>query len=168
MSESDLFETFTYLAKELKRQYPKMAYLHAVTPRIAGNTDIECPENESLDFLVSDGFVNVQDQADWIQHKIWSEQPLILAGSYKPETAKKEAAQHKNVLIGFGRDFISNVSQAFIGIVKIQTDSVNSPIYQGVLGKALNLPSTTEIPFTSKGNTLKGISITPLLNDFIS
>jgi hypothetical protein len=54
MSESDLFETFTYLVNELKRQYPKMAYLHAVTPRIAGNTDIECPEDESLDFIVSE------------------------------------------------------------------------------------------------------------------
>lgn len=166
MSESDLFETFTYLAKELKRQYPKMAYLHAVTPRIAGNTDIECPENESLDFLVRHDFINVQNQADWIQHKIWSEQPFILAGSYNPETAKKEVAQHKNVLIGFGRHFISNVSQASIGIVK--TDNVNSPIYQDVLGKALNLPSTTEILFTSKGNTLKGISITPSLNNYIS
>jgi 2,4-dienoyl-CoA reductase-like NADH-dependent reductase (Old Yellow Enzyme family) len=35
---------------------------------------------------------------------------MIVAGSYTPKTARQEAEARQNALIGFGRDFISNVS----------------------------------------------------------
>lgn len=86
---------FTYLVKELNKL--KLAYLHLVEARISGNADVEAAEE-------LDDFVHLYDG------------PLLLAGGFRPETALKtvdEQYPNKNVVIVFGRYFISNPDLAF-------------------------------------------------------
>jgi len=86
--------TFSYAVTELKTRFPKLAYLHAIEPRVSMAGDIrELTENESNDFLKA----------------IWSPRPLILAGGFVRDNAI-EAAGTEGVLIAYGRRYIANVS----------------------------------------------------------
>ncbi|KAM3077338.1 hypothetical protein ACMFMG_006688 [Clarireedia jacksonii] len=92
MKMADPVPQFSYIAQELKKL--KISYLHLIEGRIDGNTDVE--SHEKLDFLVN----------------IWENiTPVFIAGGYKPDTAKNavdEVHKGKDVVIVFGRHFISN------------------------------------------------------------
>jgi NADPH2 dehydrogenase len=88
---------FSYFAQELKKL--KLAYIHIVESRIAGNADVE--QTEGVNFLVD----------------LWDNQsPVLIAGGFKPASAKKavdvEFKGH-DVAIVFGRYFISNPDLVF-------------------------------------------------------
>ncbi|ESK87045.1 nadh:flavin oxidoreductase nadh oxidase [Moniliophthora roreri MCA 2997] len=86
--------TFSYLATELKRRHPKLAYLHVVEPRIASDHDSDsaAPESSSNDFL----------------REIWAPKVFISAGGYTREKALDVSEKHENELIAVGRYFTSN------------------------------------------------------------
>ena len=86
----DPIPQFTYLIKELSAL--KLSYVHVVNSGIAGNADVV--GTDSLDFAI----------------EAWGpERPIIIAGGYTtPEAAKLEAEKGDNVIIAFGRYFISN------------------------------------------------------------
>lgn len=84
---------FTYILSELKRradQGKQLAYIHIVEPRVAGYTDLK-------------QFVG---NNDWVR-LIW-DGPLIRAGGYTKELAEEHVAKDDNLLIAFGRYYISN------------------------------------------------------------
>ena len=90
-------EQFGYLIKELKKL--KLAYLHLVESRIAGAEDVE--GGEKIGPLVD----------------IWgTTSPVLLAGGFKPDSARHAVEQefsHNDVVIVFGRYFISNPDLPF-------------------------------------------------------
>lgn len=92
MEHPDIIETYTYYIKEIAKRTPNLAYVHAVESRIAGNTTIDAPEGEKLDFLYDE----------------WTPRPFFAAGGFTPESAAEEAASRQNTAIVFGRHFISN------------------------------------------------------------
>lgn len=111
MSRADLVETFSYLVSTLKERHPELAYLHLTEPRVAGGGDQTPVEGDDLEFLVSLLVPFRRRRTDSAaQHKIWAPKTVIIAGGYTPESAKQEAERRPNVLVGFGRHFISNVS----------------------------------------------------------
>lgn len=95
MKMADPKPQFAYLVTELNKL--NLAFIHLVEARISGNADVEA--SEKLDFLVD----------------IWNG-PLLLAGGFKPDSAVKtveEEYPNKNVVIVFGRYFISNPDLVF-------------------------------------------------------
>lgn len=92
MAHPDIIETYTYYIKEIARRTPNLAYVHAVESRIAGNTTIDAPEGETLDFIFDE----------------WTPRPFFAAGGFTAESAAEEAAARRNTAIVFGRYFISN------------------------------------------------------------
>lgn len=90
-------EQFSHLIKGLKEL--KLAYLHLVESRISGNADVEA--TEKVDPLM----------------EIWGKtSPILLAGGFQPESAKKAVEEEytkQDVLIVFGRHFISNPDLPF-------------------------------------------------------
>ena len=94
LAMDDPIPTFSYAATELKTRFPKLAYLHAIEPRVSIAGDVrEVKEHESNDFLKA----------------IWSPRPLVLAGGFVRDNAI-EAAGTEGVLIAYGRHYIANVS----------------------------------------------------------
>lgn len=87
----DPIPTFSSLVGHLAQAHPQLAYVHVVEPRISGNVDAEGNDKESNDFV----------------RALWSPRPLIIAGSFKRDSAL-EAAEKEGVLVGVGRYFISN------------------------------------------------------------
>jgi len=97
MGMEDPVPQFTYLAHELKKL--KLAYLHIVEARIKGNADVD--SQESIEWLV-DAWENVT--------------PVIVAGGYTLESSKEaldKTYRDKDVLIAFGRAFVSNPDLPF-------------------------------------------------------
>ncbi|KZV80858.1 FMN-linked oxidoreductase [Exidia glandulosa HHB12029] len=90
MREENPIPTFSKLLEELKQR--ELAFVHLVEPR--------------LDWGGSEG-----DSLDWAR-AIWKPRPLVLACGFTPatavETAQKAADNGEQVVIAFGRDFISN------------------------------------------------------------
>ena len=99
MREPNPEEMFSYIVSKIKDKYPRLAYVHLVEPRALGDHDAQKSagqlEQESNEFI----------------RKIWQPLPLIVAGGYRPETAKR-TVDEKNGLVAFGRLFISNVGQS--------------------------------------------------------
>ncbi|KAH7397996.1 NADPH dehydrogenase [Cadophora sp. MPI-SDFR-AT-0126] len=97
MRMADPEPQFSYFAQELKKL--KLAYIHVVESRINGNVDVE--PTEKIDFLLD----------------IWDNQsPVLVAGGFRQDSAKRavdEEYKDKNVLIVFGRYFISNPDLVF-------------------------------------------------------
>jgi len=97
MKMEDPKPQFTYLAQELKKL--KLAYIHLVESRISGNAEVE--STEKVDFLID----------------LWDNQsPVLLAGGFtraSAKTAADEEYKNKNILIVFGRYFISNPDLVF-------------------------------------------------------
>lgn len=88
---------FRYLIERLSAS--KLAYVHLVESRIAGNQDVE--SSESLDWAI----------------KAWGpDRAILLAGGFKPDTAKlavdEEYPEYKIVIV-FGRYFISTPDLPF-------------------------------------------------------
>ncbi|OAL03654.1 FMN-linked oxidoreductase [Phaeosphaeriaceae sp. SRC1lsM3a] len=95
MKMDNLIPQFSDLVKKLNSL--ELAYLHLVESRIAGNADVE--SSESLDFAVD----------------LWSG-PLLLAGGYKPDTAKQlvdHERPNRRILVMFGRLFIATPDLPF-------------------------------------------------------
>jgi NADPH2 dehydrogenase len=97
MRMADPVPQFTYLIEKLKDF--KLAYLHVVESRIAGNADVE--STDQLDFAL-EAYNNTS--------------PVLIAGGYKTQSAK-EAVDSKykdyDVVIAFGRPYISNPDLPF-------------------------------------------------------
>jgi NADPH2 dehydrogenase len=92
MKEADPVPTFNYIVEQLKKL--KLAYLHIVTSRVAGNTDVE--EVEKVD-----PFLKTYGEAS----------PVFLAGGFKGDSARKaldEEYKDYEAAIVFGRHFIPN------------------------------------------------------------
>ncbi|OIW22558.1 NADH:flavin oxidoreductase/NADH oxidase family protein [Coniochaeta ligniaria NRRL 30616] len=92
MRMEDPVPQFSYLVTQLREL--KLAYLHVIEARVMGNADSE--GRESIKFLVD----------------IWGRtSPVIVAGGYD-EASAREAIETvylgADVLVGFGRAFISN------------------------------------------------------------
>lgn len=97
MRMADPVPQFTYLTEKLKEF--KLAYLHVVESRIAGNADIE--SSDQLDFVL----------------QAWNNtSPVLIAGGYQAESAKEAVdSRYKDydVVIAFGRPYISNPDLPF-------------------------------------------------------
>jgi len=97
MKMDDPIPQFSYFVKGLKEL--KLAYLHLVESRADGLDDIE--STDKLDFAID----------------IWGgTSPVLLAGGFKPDLAKRAADEEyedKEVAIVFGRYFISNPDLPF-------------------------------------------------------
>lgn len=83
---------FSHLLRDLKDL--DIAYLHLVESRVAGRVDVEA--GESLDPFID----------------LWGDTtPIVLAGGFSPEMAKKAADEeyaNRDVAIAFGRAFVTN------------------------------------------------------------
>lgn len=92
MGMADPIPQFSYLIERLKEH--KLAYLHLVESRISGALDAE--GTEKIDFAVD----------------IWDNtSPVLIAGGFTPDSAKRaveEEYRGRDVLVVFGRHFISN------------------------------------------------------------
>ena len=87
--------TFSYLASELRKCHPNLAYLHVIEPRFAtGSAARSARAHESNDFL----------------REIWRGKVYISDGGYTRETAMEQADAHENVVVAFGRHYTANVS----------------------------------------------------------
>ncbi|KAJ5291266.1 nadh:flavin oxidoreductase nadh oxidase family protein [Penicillium angulare] len=88
---------FTHLINQLRTL--DLAYIHLVESRVSGNTDIE--SSDSLDWAI----------------KAWGpERPILLAGGFKPATARKVVEKDYSgyqVVVVFGRYFISTPDLPF-------------------------------------------------------
>lgn len=97
MRMADPKPQFSYLVRELKKY--NLAYIHLVESRISGNADVEA--TEKINFLVD----------------IWDNQsPVLLAGGFRPAsavTAADEEFPNRDIIVVFGRFFISNPDLVF-------------------------------------------------------
>ncbi|KAJ6131409.1 Aldolase-type TIM barrel [Penicillium sp. IBT 18751x] len=97
MRMEDPVPQFSYLARKMAEF--KLAYVHVVESRIAGNADVEAT-----------------DQLDFFLEAYGKASPVIIAGGYKPDSAR-EAVDQKykdyETIIGIGRPFISNPDLVF-------------------------------------------------------
>jgi NADPH2 dehydrogenase len=96
-SQERVVSQFGYLVSQLKEL--KLAYLHFVESRIAGNTTVEGSDHETLDFA----------------YNLW-DGPFLIAGGYTAETARQlvtEQHPDKDIVVIFGRHFISTPDLPF-------------------------------------------------------
>ena len=96
MRMTDPIPQFSHLITGLKEL--KLAYLHLVESRISGNADVE--STEKVDFAL----------------QIWARtSPVLLAGGFQPESAKRAMEEYPNndIMVVFGRHFISNPDLPF-------------------------------------------------------
>ncbi|RFU32129.1 hypothetical protein B7463_g4232, partial [Scytalidium lignicola] len=97
MRMKDPIPQFTHLITELGKL--KLAYLHIIEARVKGNADIE--SSESID-----AFVEAWDNVT----------PVIVAGGYTGPSAQQTLDgkyKERDVLVGFGRNFVSNPDLPF-------------------------------------------------------
>ncbi|KAF9446928.1 FMN-linked oxidoreductase [Macrolepiota fuliginosa MF-IS2] len=95
MGMNDPLPQFAHLVSALKLEFPGLAYIHVIEPRIAGDRDHDIRGNKphaSNDFL----------------RNIWVPKPYISAGGYRRDDAMHQADEKENELVAFGRTFISN------------------------------------------------------------
>ncbi|KKY31045.1 putative nadh:flavin oxidoreductase nadh oxidase family protein [Diaporthe ampelina] len=97
MGMADPKPQFSYLVRELKKY--SLAYIHLVESRVSGNADVE--PTDKVNFLVD----------------IWDNQsPVLLAGGFRPAsalTAADEEFPNRDIIVVFGRFFISNPDLVF-------------------------------------------------------
>jgi NADPH2 dehydrogenase len=127
--------TFEYLIQQLHDQFPQLAYLHLVEPRIAGDKDTRGKNAE------------VKVDSNDFAKRIWGERPYISAGGYTPERAVERVETYGG-LVAFGRLFLANVSLCHGSSLRHSADHAVSLIYP----RGLNVvhPSIYRIarPFT--------------------
>lgn len=87
---------FTHLISSLKDAHPKLAFLHAIEPRMSGSDDV--PEE-----------LRVGQSNDFVR-KVWEPLPFVSAGGFSRDNAMEMADKNPNELIAFGRHFLANVS----------------------------------------------------------
>jgi NADPH2 dehydrogenase len=92
MKMADPVPQFSHLIKGLKEL--KLAYVHLVESRIAGNADVESTEK-------NDPFIDIWNGTS----------PILLAGGFTPASAYEDVNKvykDKDIAVVFGRYFISN------------------------------------------------------------
>jgi NADPH2 dehydrogenase len=96
MRMSDPIPTFTHLLTSLSTGLPNLAYISLTEPLMIGDKDI--PD------------VTLSDSNEPFR-QIWAPRPVILGGGYSNNVdLAVQLANDKDVLVLFGRAFISNVS----------------------------------------------------------
>ncbi|KAG8842473.1 hypothetical protein FRB96_005420 [Tulasnella sp. 330] len=99
MSDELLEAQFTHLVTAIRDEFPHLAYLHVIEPRIEIEGDESVPNeagnNKSLDFL----------REAWGRDRESS--PIFSAGGHTLDTAQQTVAEHGGAVV-FGRAFISN------------------------------------------------------------
>ncbi|RSL59608.1 hypothetical protein CEP51_013893 [Fusarium floridanum] len=111
MRMADPVPQFTHVIQTLKSL--EVSYLHLIEARVCGNTDSD--DTDRLDFAI---------------HAWDNFGPVILAGGYTPASAKKvveEELEDKDVMVAFGRYFISNPDLPF----RIRQDVELAPYDRG-------------------------------------
>ncbi|KAH7140231.1 NADH:flavin oxidoreductase NADH oxidase family protein [Dactylonectria estremocensis] len=103
--KTDIVELYTYIIDELKKMNVKFAYLSLVEATgdpaaiVLGTEQIN--KGKTLDFIL----------------EAWDNlSPVLVAGGYKPDTAKWAVDEHYkkwDVLVAFGRYFVSNPDLVF-------------------------------------------------------
>ena len=99
MGLKDPLPTFTTLVERLRDAHPKLAYFHAVEPRIDGVIGSNLTDDN-------------RTQSNEALRKAWGDRPYIAAGGIDSATAMKMVEKYGG-LVAFGRDFIANVSRVF-------------------------------------------------------
>ena len=97
MGMKDPLPTFTTLVERVRDAHPKLAYFHAVEPRIDGVIDLDLTDENRA-------------QSNEALRKAWGDHPYIAAGGMDSATAMKMVEKYGG-LVAFGRDFIANVSR---------------------------------------------------------
>ncbi|KAJ6484041.1 FMN-linked oxidoreductase, partial [Mycena sanguinolenta] len=92
MLMADPIPTFTYLVRAL-REFPQLAYLHIIEPRIEGAGDWDA------------GTQTAWHSNEFIR-ELWGDRTLISAGGYTRATALDRA--ERGEVIAFGRAFLAN------------------------------------------------------------
>ena len=98
MGMKDPLPTFTTFVERVRDTHPDFAYIHVV---------------EDLRPNPADG-----DHSTDALRKAWGDRPYIAAGGFDRASANSTVEKYGG-LIGFGRDFLSNVSALFIGWLEI-------------------------------------------------
>ena len=99
MGMKDPLPTFTTLIERVRDAHPKLAFLHAVEPRVFGDGDLDATDEN-------------RTQSNEELRKAWGDRPYIAAGGMKGANASKMVEKYGG-LVAFGRDFIANVSSVF-------------------------------------------------------
>ncbi|KAH8700881.1 NADH:flavin oxidoreductase/NADH oxidase family protein [Talaromyces proteolyticus] len=98
MGMADPVPQFTYIVGELAKL--GLAYLHVVGPRVTGSTTIETTKD-----------------IDWLLKAYGNASPVVLCGGFSDKTAVEAAEKYKgegfDVVVAFGRWFISNPDLPF-------------------------------------------------------
>jgi NADPH2 dehydrogenase len=92
MGMNDPLPTFTTLIERIRDAHPKLAFIHAVEPRVDGDSDVT-DENRA--------------QSNGELRKAWGDRPYIAAGGMNGAAASKMVEKYGG-LVAFGRDFIAN------------------------------------------------------------
>lgn len=103
--KSDIRELYTYLINELKKMKANFAYLSLVEalgdPAVLIFNGTQVNDGETLDFIL----------------ELWDNlSPVLVAGAYKPDTAKAALEHHYrkwDVVVAFGRPFLANPDLVF-------------------------------------------------------
>ena len=102
MKQPNLIPQFIYLIKRLAEEYPALAYIHLIEPRVNNSEDISSLPGESLDFA----------------REAWKPtgRPFLVAGGYTSENALEhmKLPGRENDVVVFGRWFIANVRLVLI------------------------------------------------------
>ena len=96
MGMKDPLPTFTSFVESIRTVHPNLAYIHAIEPRIHGDTEPE--------------FVNARSaQANDALRETAGAIPYIAAGGFNSASASSTVEKHGG-LVAFGRHFIANMS----------------------------------------------------------
>ncbi|KAL2112382.1 hypothetical protein VUR80DRAFT_7737 [Thermomyces stellatus] len=140
MGMDDPIPQFTDVIRKLNPL--KLAYVHLVESRIAGSEDVEAVNSLAFAIRAREG-------------------PVLIAGGYKPETARKlldEDYPDRDVLVMFGRYFISTPDLPFRVQTGLELTKYNRATFytpKSVVGYT-DYPFSTE--FLAQQRDLKGSS----------
>lgn len=128
---------FSHLISKLKQF--NLAYLHLVESRVKGSIDVE--GTDKLDFAL----------------KIWGTvTPVLLAGGFTPESAKKAVeSEYKDyqILITFGRYFTSNPDLVY----RIRKGIKLAPYEREVFYAAKQEKGYADYPFSEEWRSEPGV-----------
>lgn len=130
MKMADPIPQFTHLIKGLKEL--KLAYLHLVESRIAGNADIEATEK-------NDDFIDLWDNSS----------PIFIAGGFKPDSARAvvdKQYKDKDVGVVFGRYWISTPDLVY----RIENGIELTPYDRDLFYNAKEARGYTDYPFSEE------------------
>lgn len=94
MEDGELHAQFAHVLTALRDQFPRLAYVHFVEPRISGASDMTPEDDDSILFA----------------RQIWGSRDgsvFLAAGGYTLESAQETVEQHGGAIV-FGRAFLAN------------------------------------------------------------